>query len=147
MAEDRERGEEPEAAAEAGEPEPAPDPEPAPAPEPDAAPAPAPEPDPDPEASAGEPESEEAKDEKKPKPLPGAGTEEGDQLRAAHRAFELGDYRRVRALSDALLEARDGEVAANARELRARTGIDPVQVGVVLACLVLLSLIAYVYVL
>jgi hypothetical protein len=157
MAEEREE-------AEAPEPEPEPEPETG---EPEAGAPEAGDGDPEPEESepeeseVGEPEAEESEPEesepgesepggeakKKAKPLPGAGTEEGERLRAAHRAFEVGDYRKVRALCDDLLEARDGEVSASARELRGRTAVDPVQVGIVLACLVLLGLIAYVYVL
>lgn len=78
--------------------------------------------------------------------LPGAGTDEGASLRAAHQAFERGDYREVRRLTAELLEARDGEVARAAGELRTRTGVDPVQILVITVCLVLFLVIAYVYV-
>ena len=79
-------------------------------------------------------------------PLPGAGTAEGGQLRLAHDAFTVGDYRRVRRLTEPLLEAPDGDVARSARDLRRRTQIDPVQLGVVLACLFLFLAVAYAYV-
>jgi hypothetical protein len=81
------------------------------------------------------------------KKLPGAGTEDGARLERAHAAFEAGDYHEVRALTQALFESRDGDVARAARELHARTSIDPVQVGVIAACLVLFAVIVYVYVL
>ncbi len=79
-------------------------------------------------------------------PLPGAGTPDGETLVQAHRAFDAGDYKRLRALCDGLLEAKDEDVARAARELRRRTEVDPVQIGVILACLVLFLVIAYVYV-
>lgn len=79
-------------------------------------------------------------------PLPGEGTPEGEKLAAAHAAFERGDYARVRELCDELREAPRDDVALAARELRKRTEVDPVQVGVVLACLVLFGIIAYTYV-
>lgn len=82
-----------------------------------------------------------------PQPLPGEGTPEGDRLAQAHAAFERGDYAVVRKLCAPLVEAPQDEVARAARELRARTQVDPVQVGVVLACLVLFGIIAYTYVL
>lgn len=99
------------------------------------------------EESASEdlqPESDEARE--RPEPLPGAGTPEGERLAEAHAAFEVGDYRRVRALCDALAEAPQEEVARAARELRRRTEVDPVQVGVILACLALFVILAYMYV-
>jgi len=86
-------------------------------------------------------------DEETPPPLPGEGTPEGERLAQAHAAFERGDYARVRELCDTLVEASADDVARAARELRSRTEIDPVQVGVVLACLVLFGIIAYTYVL
>ena len=81
-----------------------------------------------------------------PTPLPGEGTPEGERLAAAHSAFDRGDYAHVRELCAPLVEAPQDDVARAARELRARTEIDPVQVGVVLACLVLFGIIAYTYV-
>jgi len=73
--------------------------------------------------------------------------EEGLRLNEAHRAFELGDYRRVQELCAELMKSEDAEAARLAGDLRRRTLIDPVQVAVVLACLALLGAITYVYVL
>lgn len=83
----------------------------------------------------------------KPAPLPGAGTPDGDKLREAFRAFDAGDYRHVRACLRELERAEDPAVRDAAAELLARISIDPVQVGVVLACAVVLATIAYVWVL
>lgn len=91
-----------------------------------------------------QPESEEASN--RPEPLPGAGTPEGERLAEAHAAFEVGDYRRLRALCDALAEAPQEDVARAARDLRRRTEVDPMQVGVILACLALFLILAYMYV-
>lgn len=79
-------------------------------------------------------------------PPPGAGTPEGEQLALATRAFELGDYARVRQLCNGLREARQDDVARAARELDARTRVDPVQIAVLCACLAFFLWIAYVYV-
>ena len=92
------------------------------------------------------------KDEKPPvwpepgAPVPGAGTPEGDALVEAWRAFEVGDYRRVRELCRGLREARRDEVARAARDLDARTRVDLVQVAALCACLAFFLWIAYVYV-
>ncbi len=81
-----------------------------------------------------------------PADLPGEGTPAGDKLRAAFRAFEAGDYVRVRELCDTLLGASK-DVADAARSLRRRTEVDPMQIAVIAACLVFFLVIAYVYVL
>lgn len=88
-------------------------------------------------AEEGEPEE--------PAPLPGEGTPDGDRLRQAHRAFEAGDYVLVRELCGALSGAEDTEVSAAAAALAKRTGVDPVQIGVLVACLVFFLVITYVY--
>jgi len=92
------------------------------------------------EADTDEPDEPQA-------PLPGAGTPEGESLAKALAAFERGDYVEVRQLTEKLVEAPDAEVAGFARDLLSRTQIDPVQVGVVLACLALFAYIVYTYVL
>jgi hypothetical protein len=79
--------------------------------------------------------------------VPGAGTPEGDSLREALAAFERGDYVGVREIAESLVEAKDDEVANYARDLVNRTRVDPVQIGVVLACLALFAYIVYTYVL
>jgi len=87
----------------------------------------------------------EAEAEKK---LPGEGTRDGEKLREAETAFERGDYVRVREIATPLVEsAKDDEVARHARDLRRRTLVDPVQIGVIVACLALFAYIVYTYVL
>src|SRR5262245_23906691 len=89
------------------------------------------------------------KDEKKkkaPPPLPGAGTPDGETLRKAARAFEVGDYALVRRLCAELENAADPSVRDAARDFAARIAIDPVQVVIVLACAAVLVTIAYVWV-
>jgi hypothetical protein len=78
--------------------------------------------------------------------LPGEGTPEGEKLRQAHGAFEVGDYRRVRQLCDEL-QGGPEQVARAAAELRKRTEVDPVQLGVLAGCLAIFLIIVYVYVL
>jgi hypothetical protein len=89
----------------------------------------------------------EAEPAEEAKPLPGAGTPAGEELVRANAAFEAGNYQLVREICAKLGEAPDDEVARAARELRARTAIDPVQIGVLVACLALFSVIVYIYVL
>ena len=70
-----------------------------------------------------------------------------ERLVRAQRAYETGNYRQVRALCASLVSSHDEAVAAEARALIRRTEVDPVQVAVLVACLVLTGVIAYVYVL
>lgn len=81
-----------------------------------------------------------------PPPPPGEGTEEGERLLEAHRAFEAGDYRRVRELTEGLYQA-PSDVADAARALHRRTEVDSMQVGVILACVVVFLFLVYMYVL
>ncbi|MFW5875255.1 MAG: hypothetical protein ACOCXM_00830 [Myxococcota bacterium] len=77
-------------------------------------------------------------------------TDEGSRrqrLAAADAAFEAGDYRRVRALCRDLTDADDPTVQQRAGELMRRTGVDPVQVAVVVGCLVFFAAIVYLFVL
>lgn len=67
-------------------------------------------------------------------------------LDQAERAFEAGDYLRVRELCDSLASADDGQVSRAAAALRRRTEPDPVQVAVLVACLVLLVVVVFAYV-
>ncbi len=53
----------------------------------------------------------------------------------------------MRQITEKLVEAKDDAVARYARDLLTRTQVDPVQVGVVLACLALFAYIVYTYVL
>lgn len=63
-----------------------------------------------------------------------AKTSDGERLKAADEAFSRGDYAEVRRLSQELAKAEDAEVAAAASDLLRRVSIDPVQIGVVVAC-------------
>lgn len=91
--------------------------------------------------------------EKKPKPIavdapvPGAGTAEGETLRAALHAFDAGDYRTVGRLTAELSEAEDAAVREAALALRTRIGVDPVQIVALLACVAILFTIVYTWVL
>jgi len=105
-----------------------------------------PEAGPEPEATS-EPATATAAEPDVALPLPGAGTPDGDKLRDAHRAFEVGDYAQVRRTTRSLADASDPDVTKAASELRARTEVDPIQIGVLLGCLVLLVFLTYVYVL
>jgi len=88
-----------------------------------------------------EPEAKEA-----PKPIPGAGTAEGDKLREALRALEVGDHARVRSRARELESASDPAVREAAAELLARISIDPVAIIVMLACAAVLATIIYVWI-
>jgi len=77
---------------------------------------------------------------------PGAGTADGELLADAEAAFERGDYVLVRKRTRELVNASDPEVKAAAADLAARIAIDPVQVGIVVACAIVLAIIVYVWV-
>lgn len=79
-------------------------------------------------------------------PLPGAGTPEGETLRKAMRALDAGDYALLRTLLGELDRADDPAIRDAAADLRARIAIDPVQVVVIIACALVLTAIAYVWV-
>jgi hypothetical protein len=99
-------------------------------------------------AAETEPGAAEAEDEKAaPKPLPGLGTPDGEKLARALRAFEAGNYALVRTLTIELEQAADPEVKEYAKGLRRRIDVDPIQIVVLVACLALFLVIAYVYVL
>ncbi len=104
-------------------------------------------------AVSDKPESEgAAKSEAQPGELsgrPGAteGASPSSPLQAAQRAFEVGDFAQVRVLTGSLLTHQDPEVARAALALRRRTSIDPVQVGVLVFCLLLFAYVVWTYVL
>src|SRR5262245_7557131 len=75
------------------------------------------------------------KAEAEPAPIPGAGTADGERLREALRAYEVGNFVLVRARTKALANADDPAVRDAAAELAARIGIDPVQIAVIIGCL------------
>ena len=79
--------------------------------------------------------------------LAGEGTPEGALLRDANVAFEAGNYARVRELTDTLAKASDAKIVDAAAELRRRGSVDPVQIGFLVACLLALLTITYVYIL
>lgn len=81
-----------------------------------------------------------------PKPLPGGGTPDGEKLREAFRAFEVGDFARVRARTRELEKAADPAVREAAAELAARVAVDPIAVVLMLACAAVLVSVAYVWV-
>lgn len=79
--------------------------------------------------------------------LPGRGTPDGDKLRAAVRAFDIGDYALVRAKTDELAKSDEPEIRTAAAALRERIEIDPIQIAVVAACAVGFIVILYIWVL
>lgn len=81
-----------------------------------------------------------------PAPLPGEGTPEGALLREANAAFVAGNYVRVRELATQLRSSSDPKVVDAAADLARRIAVDPVQIGFLVACLVAISIIFYVYV-
>ncbi len=79
--------------------------------------------------------------------LPGEGTEDGEKLRRAQQAFDAGDYKTTRALCREIAEARDGDVARHAHRLMTATAIDPVQVAILVSCLLFFMFVSWKYVL
>jgi len=66
-------------------------------------------------------------------------------LADAQRAFDVGDFRRVRTLLEPLLADSDEEVRAAAQVLRRRVSVDPFQVGLLLVCLAFFLYISWHY--
>lgn len=71
----------------------------------------------------------------------------GKRLRAARRAFEAGDFRRLREMGREIEQAGEEEEKRAASELLRRVQVDPVMVIALLVCAALFFSIAYVYVL
>jgi len=69
------------------------------------------------------------------------------RLLEAQRAFDVGDFRRVRTIADDLARSEAPEIARAAVDLRRRVTIDPVQIGVLVACLIFFAVIVAIYVL
>jgi hypothetical protein len=86
------------------------------------------------------------KEEAAPAKIPGAGTPDGTKLREALRAFEVGNYALVRERGRDLEKAEDVEVRKAALDLVDRTRVDPVQIVAILACVLVLVAILYVWV-
>ena len=61
-------------------------------------------------------------------------------------AYDAGDYASVRQLLEGLGEGLGPEQQTELRLLRARTQVDPVQLGIMLSCLVLFCVVAWRYV-
>lgn len=59
---------------------------------------------------------------------------EGAQLEDAERAFDAGDFARLRELVEPLTNSPDPAVAERAKALRARVAVDPLQVAVLVGC-------------
>lgn len=78
--------------------------------------------------------------------LPGAGTPEGDELRDAWAAFEVGDYRKARELATRLEKSDDADVRKKANEILGRTGVDQVQIAFLVACTLAILTIAWIYI-
>jgi hypothetical protein len=60
--------------------------------------------------------------------------EEGERLRAALRALQVGDHRRVRELTNGLREAKSELVRTSAALLAKRISVDPAQLIVLGLC-------------
>lgn len=71
--------------------------------------------------------------------------EEGDRVRAALRALEVGDHRRVRELTAGLREAKSEAVRMSAAKLERRISIDPAQLIVIALCSVFFVAMVIVY--
>ena len=68
------------------------------------------------------------------------------ELGDAQRAFDVGNYTRVRELTEKLLGDSNDEVRQAAQSLRRRVSVDPFQVGLLLACLAFFVYITWHYV-
>ena len=68
-------------------------------------------------------------------------------LALAERAYQAGNFVRVRALCDSVAASQDAALAAHAATLRARVSVDPVALWVLAAAFVLFGVIVHVYVL
>ena len=78
--------------------------------------------------------------------LPGVGTPDGDALRDARAAFEVGDYKHARELAARLTRSEDREIAAAAEDVLRRTGVDQVQIAFLVACALAILTIAWIYI-
>lgn len=65
----------------------------------------------------------------------------------AERAFEAGDFATARSLAKPLVSNADAEIAKRASELSGRLAIDPVQLGVLVACTLFFGWVVLRYVL
>ncbi len=70
---------------------------------------------------------------------------EADDLAAAERAFERGDFRAVRAITGRLGKSLDADLRKRALALRARVSVDPAALVVWVLCLLFLLGVAVRY--
>jgi hypothetical protein len=100
---------------------------------------------PEAEAEAPSPSDEPKKKKKKKKP---ESAETLDDPRAAEIsvAFDAGDFVRVRALGQKLLDSGDPELVAVGRDYLARIAVDPIQIAFLGLCAVALLTIAWIYI-
>ena len=84
-------------------------------------------------------------EEKPARVLPAEGTEDGALLARAYAAFDRGDFREARALTDTLSKVTDVSVRRSAAELAARLGVDPIAVAVWSVCFGFFVLTAFRY--
>lgn len=73
--------------------------------------------------------------------------DERERLALAERAYDAGDFAKVRALSLPLLSSSDAELAAGAARLRAKIAVDPLALVVLAMSLVLCGVLVHAYVL
>lgn len=73
-------------------------------------------------------------------------TNDEQSLEEAQKAFDAGNYERMRTLTDALAKSETVGIREKASVLRQRIGIDPMQIAVIAGSLVFFLLIAYTYV-
>lgn len=73
------------------------------------------------------------------------GTEAFEPLKAALRQFDAGDHAVMRKTLAPLLKHEDERVRALAETLMGRLHVDPMQMGVVAACVAFLGIIVYRY--
>lgn len=78
--------------------------------------------------------------------LPGEGTEDGAALRRGLALYQLGNYAELRAVVEPLTRSKDAAVADAARGLLRRIAIDPIQIGVLVGCLLAIVVIAWHYI-
>ena len=70
-----------------------------------------------------------------------------ESLLQAERAYQAGDFRRMRELCAKLSAGSDRELASRAQALMARVAVDPLALVMLMASLLLLGVILHAYVL
>lgn len=77
----------------------------------------------------------------------GISGQEAKKLADVKKAFELGNYRKVRELTDLLINAPDQKVVRVAHQYRKRIGVDLIHVSVLFCCLGVFLVIALTFML